>query len=98
MTKILTINEAYELYVLLKPTFPESLPEENLLDFLSDIVSRIRAVDDMILVEAVSLLSGLETDKIIEMEDGNEFLEMLIDGFVENRIINLMDFFDGIIK
>lgn len=91
--KILNIQQAYDLYLLLKPHFPEYGKDTQLLDFLRDFLTEI---DEETLLEVFDLFLGEEAGRIYET-DRVELLGLLVECFIQNKVTDLMTFFSGII-
>ena len=97
-TKRLNLSEAYDLYVLIKPVFPdEDKTDGDVFEFVNILIENIIEYDPKLVSDILGLLSGAERDKILSMGTV-EALEVLLEGLVENKIVSLMDFFDGIIN
>ena len=91
--KILNIQQAYELYVLLKPYFPEYGRDTDLLDFLRDFLT---SIDEDTLLEVFDLFLGEEAGRIYET-DRVELLGLLVNCFEQNKVVALMSFFTEIV-
>lgn len=92
--KILNLSEAYQFYVLTKDHFPEYDKDTALVDFLQEFLTNI---DEATLRQLFGLFLG-ESAGTIEQTERGELLSLLIDCFHENRVIDLVEFFNGIIN
>ena len=96
--KLLTLPEAYHLYLMIKPVFPEieDIDENDMLGFLREIIINSRDSDVPVIRDILELLSDGEADKIIEK--GTVYiLNFLLENLIENGIVRLVGFFDGVI-
>lgn len=93
MQKILNLSEAYRFYVLTKPYFPEYDKDTALLEFLQQFLTNI---DEATLRELFGLFLG-ESAGTIEQMGGMGLVEIMVDCFHENQVIDLVEFFNGII-
>lgn len=92
--KILNLAEAYRFYTLTKPYFPEYTQDTALLEFMQEFLTNI---DEPILRELFGLFLG-ESGGTIEQTERGELLMLLIDRLQANRIIELVEFFNGLIN
>lgn len=91
--KILNIQQAYDLYRLLKSFFPEYDKDTELVSFLTEFLTNI---DEDTLLEVFDLFLGEEAGRIYETERV-ELLNLLVECFIQNQVIALMEFFTGIV-
>lgn len=91
--KILNIQQAYELFVLLSPYFPEYDSKTELLDFLREFLT---AIDEDTLLRLFDLFLEEEAGRIYET-NRVVLLGLLVDCFQKNLVIDLMRFFGEII-
>ena len=96
-TRQLNIQQAYELYTILKPIFPEVKSSDgDLLDFSQELIQNMLDTDPQAIVEILALLSEEEPDKIVEAGEV-VVLETLLTGLVDNKVASLIEFFDSVI-
>ena len=93
--KILNLSEAYKLYEMLKPVFPVINENMEVLDFFDDLVNKISSTNPSLIYEILDLLS--DDGKIWE-KGGMETLKFLLESFIENKVVDLIFFFDGLIR
>jgi len=95
--KPLNLEKALELYNIIGKFLPEN-PEigTEILDFVGIIIENIKQSGEYRrYVEAVSIMSGKEISDILEFEY-QIILELFIKGLVENRILDLKEFIEGL--
>lgn len=96
--RTLTIVEAWKLFNLIRDHFPSKLDQEVIvIDFISTFVDSIAKDSPTIIVEILRLLLEEDESKIIELS-AKETLAILIEGFQANRVFDLYNFFQEIIK
>jgi hypothetical protein len=95
--KPLNLHEAYKLYLLIKPISPETKDlSRDLLEFIAEFFQNMMDNSPNTLRDILRLFSDKETDTIIESGQ-MAVLEIILEGFVANRIVSLVEFFDGVI-
>jgi len=90
--KILTIDEAWELYLFIKDIYPESASTEILAKVLKDIMKNIviRNPDDVF--KLFNLLIDFGNNKIEDV-DRSIILSLVLESFIKNSIHELVVFF-----
>lgn len=97
-TRLLTINEAWELYKLIKNHFPEKIDTEVIVvDFISDFVDSVAQTDPDVLLQILDLLLEDGVARIESMA-GTEVFMALVEGFQQNKVFDLFNFFVEITK
>ena len=93
--KILNLSEAYKLYGILKPVFPVIDENMEVLDFFDSLVQKISSTNPSLIYEILDLLSD---DGKMGEKGGMEILDFLLKSFIENKVVDLIFFFDGLIR
>ena len=93
---ILNIDQSFKLYKLLDPFVPETIENEDIVDFSSTILDRIiQANEHEKFLHIGMLITNKKAEEILVM-DMNEFIPELITTFSENSIYELIMFYRGL--
>ena len=85
----LTIVEAWELFEIIKDVFPKNYEELELIDFLSDFISKM-AKDSPQSFDRMNELFFGEKEIKIPMQ---EYIEYLLEVMSVNKVVSLYDFY-----
>jgi hypothetical protein len=69
-------------------------PEQNALDFVDEIVQQIEAQDFVLCVKMMTK----KTEYDLEKMDGLDVLALFMQGLRENRVIDLLEFYNSLGK
>ena len=88
---ILNLEQAMQLYELLEDYLPKMKLDFNLLDFVAETVENMKSKQRYdVYFDAVSLMTGYDTESMIANNDPEDVLKYFIDGLIENDIVRLI--------
>ena len=92
----LSIRDAFSLYRMLAPHLPDKVDEnKTVLEYVGQIVKDIKEKKSDSFANALVLMTGLTTEELINME-GEDIINLFINGLVVNQITSLGNFCRGI--
>ena len=94
MTKILNIDESYRLYRLVNPFYPKEIEGLQPVQLVSKILSKIKEINPIIYYRILSLLLD-KPDEELDKIDAIDLLNSFIDGLSKNKIVTLVEFWNG---
>ena len=92
---ILNIEQSMKLYKMIAPFVSEAKQKTDAIEFSSTIIDTIiKANEHDKFLHMSMLLTGKKVEELIQM-DMNDFLGEFMDGLIENRILDLIDFYEA---
>ena len=90
--RILNIDEALELYLLLKDYSPDEKEAETAFDFISIIIDRASGTDSVGIALDMVTCNTLED---LEDLEPFEYMDILLRGLIENKFLTMKYFFES---
>ena len=88
---MLNLEEALELYKILKPHLPNVKEELDSLSYIKLIVNSMKNENPRDYVDSLMIMYNLEFDDLRKM-NSDKILTLFIDGLSENKVVSLCEF------
>jgi hypothetical protein len=89
---LLSIEKAFEFYAIFKKYIPENFNGDGILiDYIAQIIDKIKAGRHRDYFDMVLLLSGMKEEELIKLP-AEEILGLFVEGLKNNQILSLVEF------